>query len=733
MHMPVGLLPLYAPRNEKSRTCSVRTVNGKSMHTLALWLESRLVFWLIVITTLLSLYIKDVVLLLGETGVWAEVVLVVTMGLFLVEILLTIIARRDYLCTLTFWFDFIGTMSILLDIDWFIQSLFGTEVDDMSSEEKSLILTRAGKAMRIGTQTLRLFRLFRVIRLSRIARILTTLSRNKLKYTEDTATNRENVQNTKQEINTNRLIRELFEIISNRITVVVFVLLITAVLCNYQETNESRQTALATIDAFIDSKARDSFGSESEESNILESQVLLQLIHVIHEIHPDMYYLAIQGTIALDTSDTIPEHSPSFFVVSKKGYCIARFDFTEIYKNTAFYSLILTTVVLTLLIVGSGVIAKKTHQIVLRHTQEMIRILKVTGGTDNSYKNRIDVCKKRGNEMETSNVRAMEEKSDKTESHCKKEDHPADFLQNSNCTPPRLAQRRPSGLSVGISSDPLSLQSSVIVQMTKQQKHTKMSLIRRSLRFRRDRKADESPSGDDSEEVEPVPLSQCPSLANLKSILMDEEALAYFKSFMIREFSAENLLFYLDATAFNNGVRSQAKDIISAYIEPGSPWEINISDCTRREVLLLKDSNDITPHMFMHAADEIFNLMQRDTWSRFVNSDLCLEYRKTLAQGFPNESKKMPQTRKARSKRFKSRNLSADGVECTSESSSPVECSEKKTHESTSGSATQRRPSFVVHGKTNDSEAESTFLSQIRRKWNSRRPSSSTEISQTEE
>eukprot|EP00842_Homolaphlyctis_polyrhiza_P006084 jgi/Hompol1/6477/HPOL_002675-RA len=124
----------------------------------------------------------------------------------------------------------------------------------------------------------------------------------------------------------------------------------------------------------------------------------------------------------------------------------------------------------------------------------------------------------------------------------------------------------------------------------------------------------------------------CNSLADL---LRDPLGVKYFDEFLAKEFSQENLQFYLKCRDLENVqsadeflLRSMA--IFKDYIKVGSPRELNINSNTRSAIIAvfepkdgspLPPSKDVSCNVFRDATDHIFSLMSKDSYSRFCSSD----------------------------------------------------------------------------------------------------------------
>ena len=86
---------------------------------------------------------------------------------FMVELLLSCVAKEDYLWGFYFWLDLLSTLSLIMDFEPVMEALQGNT--DSSSKVGSL--ARASRGARIGTKAGRITRVIRLIRLIRIVKL----------------------------------------------------------------------------------------------------------------------------------------------------------------------------------------------------------------------------------------------------------------------------------------------------------------------------------------------------------------------------------------------------------------------------------------------------------------------------------------------------------------------------------------------------------------------------------
>lgn len=90
---------------------------------------------------------------------------------FLIELILSSIAKEGYFLGFYFWLDLVATLSLITDIGWIWNEIIGNEDVSASNAEQASQLARAGRGARLGTRAGRVARIIRLIRLIRIVKL----------------------------------------------------------------------------------------------------------------------------------------------------------------------------------------------------------------------------------------------------------------------------------------------------------------------------------------------------------------------------------------------------------------------------------------------------------------------------------------------------------------------------------------------------------------------------------
>ncbi|CAF1110145.1 unnamed protein product [Rotaria sordida] len=142
---------------------------------------------------------------------------------------------------------------------------------------------------------------------------------------------------------------------------------------------------------------------------------------------------------------------------------------------------------------------------------------------------------------------------------------------------------------------------------------------------------------DNRQPAEPIDLGEPPSIEEVKSwaesfdkLMLSPTGRRYFRDFLRSEYSEENFLFWMSCESLKNEqnpeiIEEKARLIYEDYISILSPKEVSL-DSRVREVIN-KNMVEPSPHTFDEAQLQIYTLMHRDSYPRFINS---LMYRRLL-------------------------------------------------------------------------------------------------------
>ncbi|XP_029115390.1 regulator of G-protein signaling 3-like isoform X2 [Scleropages formosus] len=149
------------------------------------------------------------------------------------------------------------------------------------------------------------------------------------------------------------------------------------------------------------------------------------------------------------------------------------------------------------------------------------------------------------------------------------------------------------------------------------------------------RKRNESPGSNPSckldkamKSVKPTPEEALRWGESLDKLLVHKYGLAAFRAFLRTEFSEENLEFWLACEDYKkiksqSKMASKAKKIFSEYIAIQSCKEVNLDSYTREHTK--ENLQNITCSCFDLAQKRIYGLMEKDSYPRFLRSELYVD------------------------------------------------------------------------------------------------------------
>lgn len=112
-----------------------------------------------------------------------NVLAIVSIVAFLLEMVLVSYAQEGYFLSFFFWLDVVSTVSIFADVGWLWEEIVGSGTQG-NQAAKTTQLARASRASRAGTKASRILRSIRVIRLLRIMK-LNRLAQSRLAKQQD--------------------------------------------------------------------------------------------------------------------------------------------------------------------------------------------------------------------------------------------------------------------------------------------------------------------------------------------------------------------------------------------------------------------------------------------------------------------------------------------------------------------------------------------------------------------
>jgi len=151
----------------------------------------------------------------------------------------------------------------------------------------------------------------------------------------------------------------------------------------------------------------------------------------------------------------------------------------------------------------------------------------------------------------------------------------------------------------------------------------KRSEMRLRLGFLRRRSSESSLS------ARPAPEEAQKWSESFANLMASKYGAALYRAFLLREFSNENLEFWLACEDYKvskpQKMGAKAQKIYNDFVAVQAPKEVNLDAETRLIVLTNVQSNNPDAHAFDRAQRRIQHMMERDSYLRFLQSELFLE------------------------------------------------------------------------------------------------------------
>ncbi|XP_013781190.1 regulator of G-protein signaling 3-like [Limulus polyphemus] len=127
--------------------------------------------------------------------------------------------------------------------------------------------------------------------------------------------------------------------------------------------------------------------------------------------------------------------------------------------------------------------------------------------------------------------------------------------------------------------------------------------------------------------IRPSPEEAGKWAESFNELMASKYGSSLFKAFLSREFSEENIEFWLACEEFkktrSNKLPSKARKIYSDFVAVQAPKEVNLDSTTRMAVMNSLSNPD--HHSFDQAQRKVQGLMERDAYHRFLQSEFYLE------------------------------------------------------------------------------------------------------------
>ncbi|XP_008286646.1 regulator of G-protein signaling 5b [Stegastes partitus] len=122
---------------------------------------------------------------------------------------------------------------------------------------------------------------------------------------------------------------------------------------------------------------------------------------------------------------------------------------------------------------------------------------------------------------------------------------------------------------------------------------------------------------------------------SFEKLLSSQNGLCLFRTFLVSEFSEENIAFYLACEDYRatkpSKLDAKAKKIYDEFIGSDAPREVNLDHVTK--AITKENVEQPTLSSFDLAQARIYTLMEKDCYPRFLKSSVYLELTRKTKRG----------------------------------------------------------------------------------------------------
>lgn len=166
-------------------------------------------------------------------------------------------------------------------------------------------------------------------------------------------------------------------------------------------------------------------------------------------------------------------------------------------------------------------------------------------------------------------------------------------------------------------------------------------------------------------------------------LMEDPAGLGCFKEFLKKEFSEENILFWIACENFRNltdfeQLKIEAENIFHSHLDVDAPMPVNIDSCAVKDAEEQLQSPNCD--MFHLQQQQVYTLMKFDCYPRFLKSDVYRQSLEADLEGapLPGEEGEEPRAFKSRGSSFWKRSMLGRGSKHSSKRSSGDSEGEKR-------------------------------------------------------
>ena len=563
-------------------------------------------FTLCAIMCIFSLYAQDfnIAFFPPTADTTISVLLTIIFVLFCCDLIVSSVLRSGYFLSFFFVLDLIGTVSLILDISYMLP-LDTQSLHDGSAGQHA---TQSGNLVRIT----RVARVFRIMQIMRVVRLLKFHSDMDVRKTHQQTHTTSGV-NTSDKHTANKVGLQLSELIDKRVILMLLGLLIILPFFTVDMTNYgvSEQMGLNMLDAIITSPAAANTSDATTYLTTYESY------------HSNLIYLHISAA-SLTPVNLLDQYTDSLRATDYDTYTtgsgsMAVFNIKSQYFQSSLYTIILTTIIIVMFVLGSVLISKDVYFLVVAPLERMTSIIKKLAGT---------ICFLTNNEHDdpVSRTSAGSDKGSKGGSEADEASDEDDDTARTRDGMPANETRVIEGIIEKLGAifqvEPdATMPGPKALQRMAGSKHTEITTNTSVVSIQvveRPRLEIEDVGMEEGKVGEETDVSRYRELRSVEDGIAHAGVLSHFRLYLTANLLMENLLFYQEVERYRAIVQSHSHSLYSNFISSASSTQVNISAAL----------HDTIKHRVLSPSAAMFDEAQAE----------CVMLMKAHVRGF-NESK----------------------------------------------------------------------------------------------
>ena len=529
------------------------------------WMQTTTYFTLCAVMCIFSLYAQDFNIAFfpptADTAI--DALLTIIFVFFAVDLLLHALLRGGYALSFFFFLDLIGTLSLILDISYMLP-LDTQSLHDGSAGQHA---TQSGNVIRI-TRVARIFRIMQIMRVVKLLKFGGEVDARKSHAATHTASG----VNTSDRHTANKVGLQLSELIDKRVILMLLGLLIILPFFTVDTTNYgiSEQMGLSMLDAVLASPAA------------ANSSDALSYIASYENYHSNLIYLYV-APAALTLVDLRADYDGQLRASDYDAYTTASgstavFNIRAQYFQSALYTIILTTIIVVMFVLGSVLISKDVYFLVVAPLERMTSIIKKLAGT-------ICFLTNSDHTEPVSRSGAGSDKGSRASSDGEgSSDEGGDGARTRDGMPAnetRVIEGIIEKLGAIFQVEPdATMAGPKALQRMAGSKHTEITTNTSVVSIQvveRPRVEVEDVGMEEGKAGEEVDVSRYRELRSVEDGIANAGVLSHFRLYLTANLLMENLLFYQEVERYRAILQSHSHSLYANFISSASSTQVNIS------------------------------------------------------------------------------------------------------------------------------------------------------------